>query len=200
MTNHKLIMMSRLIYKSLITKFLKNVLNIKRQNKSLLKQLANLNLVRKSLVEQLHELNSPCDSLNIENSDLVDQIDKLVASQYEVQYEFCVQLDNLLSFQTPYGNTHGLSFDNDALYSKDTPSTQGKILFVPTIVVEDPSSRMLDKGGMVFYSLKNLKSVGQGKRDRIPLKSKVEGVNPPRRQPTQSSIPKCYHCGKMGHI
>jgi RAB protein geranylgeranyltransferase component A len=46
MMNHKQIMMSRLIYKRLITKFLKNVLNIKRQNKSLLKQLANLNLER----------------------------------------------------------------------------------------------------------------------------------------------------------
>ena len=168
MTNHKQIMMSRLIYKRLITKFLKNVLNIKRQNKSLLKQLANLNLERKSLVEQLHVLNFSCDSLNIENSDLVDQIDKLVASQYDVQYEFCVQLDNLLSFQKPYGDTYGLDFDNDALYSKDTPSTQGKILFVPAIVIEDPSSRILDKGGMVFYSLKNLKVLAKGREIEFP--------------------------------
>jgi hypothetical protein len=90
-----------------------------------------------------------------------------------VQYELCVILDNLLSFQKPYGDTHGLGFDNDALYSKDTPSTQGKILFVSTIVVEDPSSRILDKGDGVLQS-EGHKSVGQGKRDRIPLKSKVD--------------------------
>jgi hypothetical protein len=114
------------------------------------------------LDEQLHVLNYAFDSLNIENSDLVDQIDKRVASQYDVQFEFCVQLDNLLSFQKPYGDTHGLGFDNDALYSKVTPSTQGKILSVPAIVVEDPSSRILDKEGMVFYSLKNLRVLAKG--------------------------------------
>jgi hypothetical protein len=84
-----------------------------------------------------------------------------------VQYELCVILDNLLSFQKPYGDTHGLGFDNDALYSKDTPSTQGKILFVSTIVVEDPSSRILDKG-MVFYSLKDLRVLAKGREIEFP--------------------------------
>lgn len=42
--------------------------------------------------------------------------------------------------------------------------------------------------------------VDKGKSVSVPLRSKFEGVNSPRRQPSQRFVPTCYHCGRGGHI
>lgn len=68
----------------------------------------------------LHYSNSICNSLKIESSSLIDQLDCLVASQHDVP--------------------HDSSFEKDALCSNTTPRTKGRIMFVPhTIVYNDPS-------------------------------------------------------------
>jgi hypothetical protein len=74
-------------------------------------------------------------------------------------------------------------------------------LLRPPTVINGPSpcSRKLDKGRRVLESV-GPKVVGQGKKVWIPLKSKVEGSDPPRRQPPPRCVTTCHQCGKVGHI
>lgn len=104
-----------------------------------------------------------------------------------------------MSFQKPFGDRCDLGFDNDVWSSKTTTINQGKINFVPPVCLDNPSSRNEDKGkGILDFD--RPKVVDKGKNVRVPLRSKVEGVNPPRRQPSVRSFLKCYHCSKMGHM
>lgn len=173
---------------------------LKNKSNSLLKQLDELKFEKESLYEQINYLSIVCDSLNFENFELVDQFDCLVASQYDVPYEFSVKLDKLLSFQKPYENRCGLGFESEASTSKNPPSFQGKLLFVPPTIEEEPSSslspRKLEKGNYVL-EYEGSKSLDRRKKVRSPLKPKVKGVNSPRRQPCSHP---CYHCGKVDHI
>lgn len=85
---------------------------LKKTNNSLVKQLDGLSFEKESLCKQLHDLIVVCDSIKLENSRLVDQLDCLVASQNDVPHEFSVKLENILSFQKPYGNRCGLGIEN----------------------------------------------------------------------------------------
>lgn len=71
---------------------------------SLFKQLAYLNMEKESLIKELYNLNSACDSLQLENSDLVDQLGCKIAPQYDMPHKSRVKLDKILSFQKPYGD------------------------------------------------------------------------------------------------
>jgi hypothetical protein len=73
-------------------------------NMSLFKQLAYLNMEKESLIKELYNLNSACDSLKLENSDLVDQLGCKIAPQYDMPLKSRVKLDKILSFQKPYGD------------------------------------------------------------------------------------------------
>jgi len=66
-------------------------------------------------------------------------------------------------------------------YDKVSHIRPKRFLLKPSTVVVSPSPRKLDKGKRVL-ELVGPKIVGQAKKVWIPLKSKVEGVNPPRRQ------------------
>lgn len=65
---------------------------------------------------------------------------------------------------------------------------------MPLVCLDNPSPRNEDSGKGILESDRP-KVVYNRKKVRVPLRFKVEGVNLPRRP-----IPKCYHCGKMGHI
>lgn len=90
------------------------------------------------------------DSLRIENSNLVDEIDCLVASQYDVQHESSVKLDKILSFQKFHGDKCGVDFEKEVSTSQNPPNSQGMIVLVPPIIAKESSpslsSRKLEKG------------------------------------------------------
>lgn len=77
----------------------KECCKLKKKNDALHKKLNEMKFESKSLCEQVHNLTNVCDSLRIENSKLVDDIDCLVASQYDVPHESNIKLDKILSFR-----------------------------------------------------------------------------------------------------
>jgi hypothetical protein len=85
----------------------------------------------------VHNLTNVCDSLITKNSKLLDEIDCLVVSRYDVPHEYSVKLDKLLSFQKSHGDRCGLGFENEAYTSKNPLNSQGKIVFVPLLLLRN---------------------------------------------------------------